>query len=371
MKNAKLIIGFYILIFVVSVWFSISTKRNRITDQEKQIEVTQYANPAVAFYDTAYQYANGINVKQNPTKEKEYLLKASEYNYGPSEMELGNFLLFGKGGDIDSIGAIYWFERASKHGILEASFALGCIYLNSNPKFHNDSLGLFWFQKAANYGHPVAQYHIGSFYKKGVLLPRDLNFYVLWIKKSAYHGYAPAEYELGCCYKEGLCVKQDTIQALYWFKHSSQQGYIPAHSQLIIFTQTCESRTKKTAILTFPANEKTVKTPTDKLYRHGYDLLFGITVPQNQPEGIQYLIAATMEGNKNAKIMLSYCFATAFGVLLDKEAAQHLYVGKGEIRFDDSTGSNLIEFEIKDDGSFKKHINFSPEKGKFTKGENI
>lgn len=367
MKNTKTIIGLYLITFVVSVWFSFSSKRNNSTNQEELLITPTCFNPAVALYDTAFLFANGINVPQDPVKEKEYLLKAAEYNYGPAEMALGEFLLFGKDGIIDSIGAINWFEKASKHKVLEADYALGCMYSRKNPKIHNDSLGLYWFQKAANYGHPVAQYYIASFYKDGHLLPRDINLSVLWTKKSAYHGYAPAQYELGYYYEQGICMARDTIQAIHWFKQSSQQGYSQAHAQLIILTQTCEEKTKNTAVLTFPTNERKIKNEADKLYRYGFDLLFGITEPQNQQEAIKYLIAATLQGHKNAKIMLSYCFATAFGVILNKEAALHLYVGKGEIRYDDSEGSNLIEFEIKDDGSFNKHLNFTTEKHKFTK----
>ena len=226
---------------------------------------------------------------------------------------------------------------------------------------------MYWFQKAANYGHPIAQYQIGLYHKYGHLLPQNQNLYVLWIKKSAYNGYAMAQYELGNCYKHGICVKRDLFQAFDWFMLSSQQGYSQAHAQVIILTQTCEEKTKETAVLSFPTNNRKVKTDADKMYCHGFDLLFGITGPQDQQAAIPYLIAATIRGSKNAKILLSYCFATAFGVILNKEAALHLYVGKGEIRYDDPSGSTLIEFNIKEDGSFEKTLNFTPEKHKFTR----
>ena len=362
MKSTRLIIGLFFLLWVVSIGLACSHKHNRISNQDNPIAITN-TNPAVALYDTAFQYANGINVKPNPAKEKEFLLKAAEYNYGPAEMALGDFLLFGRDGLIDSTAAIYWFERASKHNILEADYALGCIYSKRN-QFHNDSLSLVWFQKAANYGHPKAQYIIGSFYKEGHLLTRDPNLYVLWTKKSAHHNYAPAQYELGCCYEQGICFERDTVQAIQWFSKSSLQGFYLAHPHLIILTQTCEPKTKETAVLSFPT-KKLFMTEAYMLYRRGFDLLFGITEPQDQSEAIPYLIAATLQGNKKAKIMLSYCFATAFGVILSKEAATHLYVGKGEIRYDDADGSYLIEFEIKDDGTFEKTLNFSTEKNKF------
>ena len=71
-------------------------------------------------------------------------------------------------------------------------------------------------------------------------------------------------------------------------------------------------------------------------------------------KAIDKLTEAAIKGSPNAKVLLAYCYATSFGVHLNTEIAVHLYVGKGQIKYDIENESYTINFEIFKDGTFNK-----------------
>ena len=159
-------------------------------------------------------------------------------------------------------------------------------------------------------------------------------------------------------------VERNRDKFFRWMIKAQQNGYAPsrygewyAGRYLIVLTQKQEPITDKVVLLQ-ALDEKDIDSESKALYQQGFNLLFGGEVGQGNHEAITCLIRATLKGNKSAKVLLSYCYATGSGALMDPTATALLFVGKGRIKYKDSGGTTTIDFEIFEDGSFDKKINW-------------
>ena len=283
-------------------------------------------------------YATGNGFPQNFKQAVAYFKLAAEQGFAPSEYCLACALFDGVGTTRDIPTAISWFKKAAEHNSLEAMNELGNIYLNGKMGLDFDTTYAYqWIKQAAYHGYAESQYQLGLFYKDGIMVKKDMSLAIQWIKKAANQSFTSAQYELGTYYHHGIGVEQDFNKANYWYD-------IYALNQ-------------RAVLLTYPGKRDELHF-VDSLYQGGFDLLFGIENPQDQKKAITCLKASSESGNPLAKTLLAYCYATAFGVHLNKNAAVQLFVGKGEIRYKNNEGSYCIRFEIYKDGSFNKTIQF-------------
>ena len=126
---------------------------------------------------------------------------------------------------------------------------------------------------------------------------------------------------------------------------------------LLALTQTREPVSDKTYLLQ-ALEEQDINSEGKALYQEGFNSIFGPSLGKSNPEAIKCLIRSTLKGNQSAKILLAYCFATATGTLLESDTAAQLFVGKGRIKYKDESGYTTIDFEIFENGSCTKRMDW-------------
>lgn len=309
-----------------------------------------------AYRNLGLCYLNGWGVEKDIEKAIANYTIAADKGLSESELTLG--LIYQSDNTLPNSQeeCIRWYERAVSHNQYWAAFNLGNIYLNGDFGMQSDSLALYWFREAANHGLPQAQFVIGNCYFEGAGVPRDYNLSALWYRKAAEQGLMEAQYALNTCYFYGLGVEKDPEMAKYWLDKANEQRAIAENPSLLSQIQAPETSKSKTVVLE-PLPKKKIKTEADELYQKGFQMLFGSNTQKANNQAIDYLTQATLKGNKNAKVLLAYCYATGLGVLPSKVTAASLFVGKGQIKYSIGKEIYTIDFEILEDGSYEKQMN--------------
>ena len=312
-------------------------------------------------------YYYGIAVGQNYEKAFEWFEKAADNDYSLGQYNLSLCYLRGEGTSKDLEKAIMYLQKSANQGCSKAEMALGCLSLEGIGVKTDIEKAKYWLEKAANQGVREAMYMLGNLYLDNQESDDDGAKALYWIRRSAYYGMPEAQYHYGYLFKEGSLVARDRDKYYRWVNRAVLNGYnyfrfgeYYTGVGLIVLTQTKEPITDKTYLLQ-PLDEKDIKTEASALYQQGFKLLFTGNEGQQNQEAIKCLIRSTLKGNKSEKILLSYCYATGIGTLVDQSAPSVLFVGKARIRYEDSGGYTTIDFEIFEDGSFEKKISWKKE----------
>ncbi|MDN5926438.1 MAG: sel1 repeat family protein [Hyphomicrobiales bacterium] len=89
------------------------------------------AGLADAQYAMSQAFANGIGGKlRNDEEARRWLLLAAHQNYDTAELELGTWLVEGRGGPADLEGGFRWLKQAAEGGNVAAENRLAKLYLN-------------------------------------------------------------------------------------------------------------------------------------------------------------------------------------------------------------------------------------------------
>jgi TPR repeat protein len=89
------------------------------------------AGLADAQYAMSQAFANGIGGKvKNDEEARRWLLLAAHQNYDTAELELGTWLVEGRGGPADLEGGFRWLKQAAEGGNVAAENRLAKLYLN-------------------------------------------------------------------------------------------------------------------------------------------------------------------------------------------------------------------------------------------------
>lgn len=89
------------------------------------------AGLADAQYAMSQAFANGVGGKVRNDKEaRRWLLLAAHQNYDTAELELGTWLVEGRGGPADLEGGFRWLKQAAEGGNVAAENRLAKLYLN-------------------------------------------------------------------------------------------------------------------------------------------------------------------------------------------------------------------------------------------------
>lgn len=113
--------------------------------------------------------------------------------------------------------AIFYYSRASDHGHIEASFILGCIFLDGTwgvTKY--ESRGYQYIEIAAIKGYADAQNKLGEYYYNH----RDPAQAKIWYLRAAEQNHAQATYNLGMIFKN----QSDIWNAKEYFQKAAVLG---------------------------------------------------------------------------------------------------------------------------------------------------
>lgn len=116
-------------------------------------------------------------------------------------------------------------KKASRSGVVEASYYLGIASLEDwNPK-KSKALSFKYIYRAAMSGLPEACNRLAVKYEGGVEAPKNLKLAIYWYRKGATLGDPLAQYNLALNFEKGIGVKRNLREALKWYKAASAQGF--------------------------------------------------------------------------------------------------------------------------------------------------
>ena len=306
-----------------------------------------------AYFNLGIFHINGFGTEKDVEKAISHFAKSYEKGNGHAALLLG-YIYLDEGNDcFEPQKAIQWFENAAKHKIPQADFIIGNLYLRGDIVEKNDTLAFHHIRQAAYHGNPLGQFVLGLFYRDGFIMPRDYNLSVNWIKKAAEQGLIDAQNEMGVIYSYGIGVESNPEMAQYWHDIAREQKSIIENADLLSQIQAPATATNKPVFIE-PLLKMNIKTEADSLYQRGFQLLFGTDHSKSKDQAIDCLTQATLGGNKTARALLAYCFATGLGVHPSKVTAANLFVGKGQIKYSIGKEIYTIGFEIYEDGSYDK-----------------
>ena len=120
--------------------------------------------------------------------------------------------------------AKHWLTQAAEHGLPEAQYALGKLFLSDDMEVRDPDEGIRWLKQAAQSGNHYAAYRLGKEYLTGEVVTKDIVKAVEWFSQSAEADDQYAQYMLGKLYLTGQGVTHDQTQAMVWFSRSAAQG---------------------------------------------------------------------------------------------------------------------------------------------------
>lgn len=117
-----------------------------------------------------------------------------------------------------------WFERAARHGHVDAQVMLGTMYLVGRGVGKDPVAAAEWYGVAAEAGDPWAQFSLGNMYLEGNGVPRDVKKGIRLERLAAEQGHQGAQYNLGALFYNGDAVARDYAAAANWFERAARQG---------------------------------------------------------------------------------------------------------------------------------------------------
>jgi TPR repeat protein len=176
-----------------------------------------------------YLYANGIYVEKNETKARSYFQEAVDLGSKDSRLNLGLFLVHGKGGAMDMKKGLSLLQEMTLEGHTQAALALGQLYYTGDHSENNepDYAQAYTFLLApAETGNPAAQNFIGVILRDGRIGPKDIDSAHIWFEKAAWQGNPKACTNLAELWNYQSDERKCRVEALRWMIVADQLGEI-------------------------------------------------------------------------------------------------------------------------------------------------
>jgi len=201
------------------------------------------AGNAVAQFNVALMYAEGLGVKQDYSEAAVWYRNAAEQGNADAQYELGELLYWGDGVPIDLKASAYWAERAAEQGQAEAQLMLGDLYYSGEGVPLDLEMSAHWTRLAAEQGLADAQYAMGLIYLSGEGVDADDAEALRWMTLAANQGHAAARFEMGEFYYYGNGVPVDLDEAQSWYELAAAQGHVDAQKKLDMIEQELQQAT--------------------------------------------------------------------------------------------------------------------------------
>ena len=147
-----------------------------------------------------------------------------------AEYFLGEAHDFGEHGlSKDYAQAKYWYERAARHGDIEAQTNLGYMYAHGNGMPVDGKKAIAWYKLASQNGSYLAMGNLAYFYLEGIFMDApDPEMAVKLYEKAIKLGLAKDcykyMYDLGSCYEKGRGVAPNLKKAIQLYEKSAKFG---------------------------------------------------------------------------------------------------------------------------------------------------
>lgn len=196
---------------------------------------------------------------------------------------------------------------------------------------------IYQLRKAAVKGDPEAQYEYGRRLltgQKGAVQSSRLAF--KWFARAAEKRQPRAMAAMGLCYERGLGVPRSLSKARLWYAAAVDEGNDDACQTLVLMEARSGNLRGALHWLERMADDDSV--PAQLILAHMH--LNGTAKNASAAEGIRYLRYAAMQGNAEACLMLSTCYATGKGVPKNDELMMGWLVNAAEAG--NETAANLL-----------------------------
>lgn len=170
---------------------------------------------------------------------------------------------------------------------------------------------IYQLRKAAVNGDPEAQYEYGRRLltgQKGAIHSSRLAF--KWFSRAAEKKQPRAMAAMGLCYERGLGVPRSMQKARQWYAAAVDAGNDDACQTLVQMEARAGNMSGALQWLERMADDDSIPAQLILARMH----LNGTAKNASVTEGIRYLRYAAMQGNGDACLMLSTCYATGKGV---------------------------------------------------------
>jgi len=220
-KYGRSIFSFLILLTCLVVAGSADAASHQKLDQQ-QMAVQQHVDPILAqmLKHALVDYANGRFEKAH-----QRLLPLAQQNIADAQYYLGTIYDDGRGVEISSSMAAYWYRRAAKLGHVSAQYNIGVAHASGDGVPQSIIDAVRWWRVAAISGSVNAQFNLGIMYLRGEGIRQDPIEAVRWWGKAAEQGDPAAQYNLGALYANGQGVSRDVKTALSLWTLAAAQGF--------------------------------------------------------------------------------------------------------------------------------------------------
>lgn len=205
-------------------------------------------------------------------------------------------------------------KKAADHGVAEAQYRLGALYLSDRSKETHVNVVIDWYRCAATQGHILAQCALGLLYSDGKKVPKDMSQAREWFLKAAEQGDAKAQWNLALMLVSGSGgVKKDLKQAFVLCQKAAQQGFVPAQATLGILFAKMKKPEKAVEWWRMAAEQG----DPEAQFNLAMAFIKGQGVGQDMGTALNWLLKASEQGVVSAQSKLGLMYATGNGVVLD------------------------------------------------------
>ena len=187
--------------------------------------------------------------------------------------------------------------------------------------------GIYKLRRSAVAGDPVAQYEYGRRLltgQKGAI--RSYKHAFRWFSRAAESREPRAMAAMGLCYERGIGVKRSLPKARKWYAAAVDAGNEDACHTLVQMEARAGNLPGALKWLERMADDDSVPAQLMLARMH----LNGTAKNASVAEGIRYLRYAAMQGDGEACLMLSTCYATGKGVPKNEELMMGWLVNAAE-----------------------------------------
>ena len=173
---------------------------------------------AEAMAAVGYLYSVGLGVQQDDGQARACFAMAEENGSVAGRVNLGLFLIRGRGGDKDVEKGVALLRKAAEGGNKPAAVRLGEIFFfgehaDGRPDYRKAHDVLI---AAAEAGDPAAQNMVGVILLRGYLGDKDEVSARIWLEKAALQGHAKACANLADCWNFRSTERAARIEAIRW-----------------------------------------------------------------------------------------------------------------------------------------------------------
>ena len=147
--------------------------------------------------ETWYRYGSVLLAGGRAREGASWLQRAADHGHPGAQLAYGLLHVTPRDGKVENVPhsykrAAYWFEKASRQGLAQASYELSRLYALRSFSLRDSAMARRYLERAAEQGHAPAQYLTGKAYWRLRIEPDADVVAVTWLVRAAHQGHDAA-----------------------------------------------------------------------------------------------------------------------------------------------------------------------------------